>query len=89
MTHVVLHSFLACEDCGEDPYGRRIQCVHCGLYICGWCWHHVHGCGPGHATAQCRDRRRVQRMPPRTRRLYFKKLRARSLKAQAAGAVLP
>lgn len=47
-----------CEDfgCGNECL-RRIQCVHCGLYICGWCWHHVHGCEPGHKPKDCIHRK--------------------------------
>lgn len=44
-----------CEDdgCGEETR-RRVRCFHCGLYVCPWCWHHKHGCGPSHTKAECR-----------------------------------
>ena len=34
-----------CEDCGEEiPKGRRrTRCPKCGLLVCVWCFHHVHG----------------------------------------------
>lgn len=33
---------LWCEDCGEDPKGRRSRCPRCKLLVCGWCMNHVH-----------------------------------------------
>lgn len=45
-----------CEDCG-DEVKRRFTCFHCGQYICGWCWNHIHGCGPGHKRSECKDYR--------------------------------
>ncbi len=42
----------ACEDCGDEVI-RRFCCFHCGLYICPWCWDHVHRCEPGHSRAEC------------------------------------
>jgi len=50
-------AFCEDEDC-EDESPRRVLCFHCGLYVCGWCWHHVHGCEPGHKKAECRDYKR-------------------------------
>lgn len=45
-----------CEDkkC-EEEVRRRVLCYHCGLYVCRWCWHHVHGCEPGHRKEDCRS----------------------------------
>jgi hypothetical protein len=40
---------MACEDCGEEVK-RRTRCKLCGLLICAWCRHHVHGlCRPVNA----------------------------------------
>lgn len=44
----------ACEDCG-DHSARRVQCWHCGLLVCRYCWHHKHQCEPSHRKAECRD----------------------------------
>ncbi len=33
---------LWCEDCGDDPEGRRFRCPRCNQLVCGWCWNHVH-----------------------------------------------
>lgn len=45
-----------CEDknCGDEAQ-RRVLCYHCGLYVCPWCFHHVHGCEPGHRRVECRS----------------------------------
>lgn len=50
-----------CEDCGERVIGRRKLCWHCGKYVCGWCWGHVHQCEPGHSKKECRDFQRYKR----------------------------
>ena len=42
-----------CEDCG-DECKRRMRCWHCGLFVCPWCWGHVHRCEPGHKRDECR-----------------------------------
>jgi hypothetical protein len=42
-----------CEECGEEVR-RRVWCWHCGRYVCPWCWHHIHGCGPSHTRAECK-----------------------------------
>lgn len=47
---------MECEDCGERCK-RRITCFHCGDLVCPRCWHHAHGCGPGHRQSECRDYR--------------------------------
>lgn len=41
-----------CEDCG-DKVSRRKLCWHCGKLVCGWCWHHIHCCEPGHKKENC------------------------------------
>jgi hypothetical protein len=43
------------EDCGEVVTYRRDRCHHCGVFLCGWCMHHVHDCAPGHSREECRD----------------------------------
>ena len=42
------------KDCGDESK-RRLRCQHCKLLVCGWCWHHVHQCWPGHKPKECRD----------------------------------
>jgi hypothetical protein len=42
-----------CEEC-EDDVRRRVRCFHCGLLVCPYCWHHIHGCGPSHTRSECR-----------------------------------
>ncbi len=46
-----------CEDCKSDS-PRRMRCPHCKLLVCLWCYHHVHGCGPSHPSAECWDRKK-------------------------------
>src|SRR4051812_12946255 len=31
-----------CEDCG-DECRRRTRCPACGILVCRWCYHHIHG----------------------------------------------
>ncbi len=40
-----------CEDCGDDC-GRRTRCPYCGLLICRWCYHHIHGREPSHTAEE-------------------------------------
>ena len=68
-----------CEDsdCGEEVR-RRVLCYHCGLLVCPWCWHHSHGCQPGHRKSECRDYKKYRRYG----RPWIKRLRARQRLAQ-------
>jgi hypothetical protein len=66
------------EDCGEES-SRRVRCFHCGLLVCGWCWHHVHGCEPGHKKAECSDYRRYLQYG----REWIRRLRARLTTTEA------
>ena len=55
-----LHRCTTCEDCGEETTGvRRIRCCHCHQLVCGYCWHHIHRCEPGHERKDCRDLKRI------------------------------
>lgn len=65
-----------CEDCG-DSVRRRFRCFHCGLFVCRWCWHHVHQCEPGHRRDDCTDLRKYKRLGAR----LLDRLRALTLKA--------
>lgn len=65
-----------CEDVGcDNECARRIQCVHCGLYVCGWCWNHVHGCEPGHSPKDCIQRKLVKSKG----KTFLSKVRERTL----------
>ncbi len=66
-----------CEDCGEEVR-RRILCYHCGDLVCLWCWHHVHGCGPGHGTAECNSLKRYRKYG----RPWIRRLRARRIRLE-------
>lgn len=66
------------EDCGEVA-SRRIRCFHCGLLVCPWCWHHLHGCMPGHQKADCRDHKRFVQYG----REWIRRLRSRITVRQA------
>ena len=68
-----------CEDsdCGEEVR-RRVLCYHCGLLVCPWCWHHLHGCQPGHTRSECWDYKKYRRYG----RARIKRLRARQKLAQ-------
>lgn len=57
-----------CEDCEDEVKGRRLRCYHCGLLVCGWCWGHVHGCGPSHTRAECRDYQKAMTLTPKERK---------------------
>lgn len=43
-----------CEDCREDCRRRKV-CWHCGFYVCGYCWNHIHGCEPDHEKKDCKS----------------------------------
>lgn len=30
-----------CEDCG-DAVSRRTRCKLCKIFVCRWCYHHLH-----------------------------------------------
>ncbi len=50
-----------CEDSNCDSECvRRTQCIHCGLFVCRWCWHHVHRCEPGHSPLDCVQRKLIR-----------------------------
>jgi hypothetical protein len=66
------------EDCGEES-PRRFRCYHCGLFVCGWCWHHVHGCEPGHKKSECRDFKRYLKYGKE----WIRRLRARLTTTEA------
>ena len=76
-----------CEDCGDVAEGRRLRCFHCGLLVCGWCWHHVHRCEPGHTRSECRNLARYLARPAGPdRRRWIERVRARALLVGASHA---
>lgn len=34
--------YTRCEDC-DGTCQRRTRCKRCGLLVCRWCYHHIHG----------------------------------------------
>lgn len=68
------------KDCGDESC-RRVRCYHCGLLVCGWCWHHVHGCEPGHKRVDCKSLKAYNKFGAE----WIKRLRARMAIVAAQG----